>query len=152
MGRIAVEKNIKEFLNLKTSGTKIVVGDGPSLKKIKKNYRDVIFTGFKKGKELAAYFASADVFVFPSLDETFGLVMIEAIACGTPVAAHNVTGPKDVIENGANGFLDTDLQRAIKKCLQLDRKKVCESSKKWKWDACADIFLENLQKINTKKR
>lgn len=147
VGRVAVEKNIEEFLKLKLPGTKVVVGDGPSKLVLEKKYPDVVFVGYKKGVELAKYYASCDVFVFPSLTDTLGVVMIEAIACGTPVAAFNVTGPRDIITNGVNGFKGSDLQKCALKCMKLSRKKSANSASKWSWENTAKIFKNTLERI-----
>ena len=102
------------------------------------------FVGLKKGTELAKYYASADVFVFPSKTDTFGIVIIEAMACGTPVAAYPVTGPIDVIEQNITGFMDENLSVAIDNCLDLGRNAVYQESKKWSWENCWEIFKTNL--------
>ena len=107
-------------------------------------YPDVKFVGVKRGAELAEYYANADVFVFPSCWDTFGIVMIEAMACGTPVAAYPVTGPKDVIDQGVTGYMDYDLKTAIDQCLRLDRVQVEEASLRWSWEECWRIFRDNL--------
>jgi glycosyltransferase involved in cell wall biosynthesis len=121
-----------------------MVGDGPMLETYKKQYPEVIFTGFKTGKSLAEYYANADVFVFPSRWETFGIVMIEAMACGTPVAAFPCDGPKDVIDDGVTGYMDEKLADAVFMCMQLDREEVLEGSQRWTWDNAWKIFKENL--------
>ena len=145
VARVSKEKNLEQFFEMEYPGaTKIMVGDGPMLETYKKQYPDVIFTGFKTGKALAEYYANADVFVFPSRWETFGIVMIEAMACGTPVAAYPCDGPMDVIEQGVTGFMNEDLNNAIDACLQLDRKRVLEGSQRWTWDNAWKIFKENL--------
>jgi glycosyltransferase involved in cell wall biosynthesis len=113
-----------------------------------KNYKDVEFTGFKTGEELASYYQMADVFVFPSTWDTFGIVMIESLACGTPVAAYPVTGPKDVVLSQIDGYLSYDLNYAISCCLKLDRDKVCQSSKRWSWENAWQIFKSNLISLN----
>tara|TARA_B100000446_G_C10548626_1_gene339383 strand:- start:411 stop:764 length:354 start_codon:yes stop_codon:yes gene_type:complete len=105
----AVEKNLAAFLRLPLFGKKVVVGDGPDLEKMREEYPNVLFTGYKKGTELAQFYAMADVFVFPSKTDTFGLVMLEAMACGTPVAAYPVSGPIDIVQEGITGALDEDL-------------------------------------------
>ncbi len=109
MGRVSVEKNIEAFLRLDLAGSKVVVGDGPDLEKLKQQYPEAFFTGFKFGVELSQCVAAADVFVFPSLTDTFGIVLLEAMACGVPVAAYPVTGPIDVVRNGLTSVLDHDL-------------------------------------------
>ena len=138
VGRISHEKNIDDFCSLSVGefSTKVAVGDGPYRKTLEERYPDVIFTGALRGKELADWYRAADCFVFPSTTDTFGVVNIEAIACGTPVAAYPVTGPIDIIENGVSGYLDWDLQSAVKKCLDLPRDLVYNSSKKYSWVEC----------------
>ncbi len=154
VGRVAVEKNIEAFLKTDVPGTKVVVGDGPALKKLQSDYPDVRFLGAKFGAELAAAYAGADVFVFPSKTDTFGLVMIEALACGTPVAAYPVQGPLDVV--GADGTgpfedwhtpiacLDDDLSTAIKGALGCDRTSCTAFARKYDWDIVTDQFLDAL--------
>lgn len=142
-GRVAVEKNLEAFLELNyQTAIKVVVGDGPDRKRLEAKYPDVMFVGYKKGVDLATWMAQADVFVFPSRSDTFGIVMIEAAACGTPIAAYPVTGPKDFVKQGVNGVLDEDLSVAISKALTLDRTE-CSSytMKHYSWDTCADILL-----------
>ena len=150
VSRVSAEKNLQAFFELDYPGaTKIMVGDGPKLAEYKKLYPDVIFTGAKRGAALAHYYQQADVFVFPSRWDTFGLVMIEAMACGTPVAAYPVQGPLDVVEYGVTGFLDIDLKSAVDKCLTLDRNTVYTGSLRWSWQLAWEIFRENL--IDLKK-
>jgi glycosyltransferase involved in cell wall biosynthesis len=145
VARVSKEKNLEQFFEMEYPGaTKIMVGDGPMLETYKKQYPDVIFTGFKTGKSLAEYYANADVFVFPSRWETFGIVMIEAMACGTPVAAFPCDGPKDVIDNGITGYMDENLADAVFMCMQLDRERVLEGSQRWTWDNAWKIFKQNL--------
>jgi len=145
VSRVSKEKNLEEFLKLDYPGyQKIMVGDGPMLEIYKKQYPDVHFTGFKTGTDLAQYYANAEVFVFPSMWETFGIVMIEAMACGTPVAAFPCDGPKDVIEQGVTGFMNDNLPDAIDGCLQLRREGVLKGSQRWSWDNAWKIFKENL--------
>lgn len=140
MGRVAVEKNIEAFLALDLPGSKVVVGDGPDLAQLQARYPDVLFTGAKFGKELAAYVAAADVFVFPSKTDTFGLVLLEAMACGVPVAAYPVTGPADVIENGITGSLDDDLSQAVTKAYNIEPSKCIEFARQNSWLACTQVF------------
>jgi glycosyltransferase involved in cell wall biosynthesis len=121
-----------------------MVGGGPMLEEYKERYTDVIFTGFKTGNSLAEYYANADVFVFPSKWETFGLVMIEAMACGTPVAAYPCQGPLDVVDEGITGCLNDDLKQAVKDALMLDRQRVWEGSNRWTWERAWTIFRDNL--------
>ena len=113
VGRVAVEKNLEAFLSLNLPGTKVVIGDGPQRAALERRYPKVSFLGEKKGRELSAHFAAADVFVFPSLTDTFGVVQLEALACGTPVAAFPVIGPLDVIADHPIGALDTDLRECL---------------------------------------
>lgn len=148
VSRVSREKGIDEFCSIKTTGTKILVGDGPYLTEIKEKYPDVIYPGYKHGKSLEHYYANADVFVFPSKSDTFGIVMLESISCGTPIAAYPVTGPIDVIEEGINGSMNENLQVAIDNCLTLDRKQVEKSSYKFTWQSCTDIFESCLARIH----
>ncbi len=143
VGRVSIEKNIRAFLNLDLEGTKIVVGKGPDLKKLKQEFPNVIFKGEKTNGELASYFASADVFVMPSLTDTFGIVIIEGLQCGTPVAAYPVTGPKDILEGTNGGVLNKDLKVAALEALKLNRDDCKEIAKKYTWENCAKIFLAN---------
>lgn len=147
VGRVAPEKNLETFLDLELPGTKIIVGKGPDLNKLITAYPSVQFVGAKYGEELARYYASADVFVFPSLTDTFGVVNIEAIASGTPVAAYPVTGPKDIIKPGLNGYLDEDLQTAINQALNIDRKPIAKSIPEFTWQGATTQFLANLHPI-----
>jgi glycosyltransferase involved in cell wall biosynthesis len=145
VARVSKEKNLEDFFELEYPGAhKIMVGDGPMLDKYKKQYSDVEFVGFKTGSDLAAYYQMADVFVFPSRWETFGIVMIEAMACGTPVAAYPCQGPEDVVEQGVTGFLEEDLATAVHRCLGLSRDRVLEGSQRWTWDRAWQIFKDNL--------
>ena len=145
VARVSKEKNLEAFFEMNYPGyLKVMVGDGPMLETYKKQYPDVHFTGFKTGEDLARYYANAEVFVFPSRWETFGIVMIEAMACGTPVAAYPCQGPEDVIDQGITGFMEEDLATATHRCLGLDRQQVEEHSQEWSWDNCWNIFKENL--------
>lgn len=121
VGRVSVEKNIEAFLQLELDADKVVVGDGPARAGLERRYPDAHWLGFRTGEALVREYALADAFVFPSRTDTFGLVMLEANACGTPVAAFPVTGPKDVVENGVNGILDEDLERAVRRALLVSR-------------------------------
>lgn len=147
VGRVSVEKNLEAFFELQRFERfrKVVVGDGPMMQTYKEKYPDVMFIGAKTGTELAKWFADADVFVFPSKWDTFGVVMIEANACGTPIAGYPVTGPKDFVINGVNGWLDNDLAVAVKQALTVDRvscRKHVEEN--YTWEKCADIFEQTL--------
>lgn len=145
MGRVAVEKNIEAFLNLDLPGTKYIVGDGPDLPELKKKYPETRFTGFKFGVELASYLAAADVFVFPSLSDTYGLVMLEAMACGIPVAAFPVTGPIDVIIQDKTGVCDDNLKEAILSARMLNAEDCVEFAENNSWGNCAEVFLSYLE-------
>lgn len=144
VGRVAVEKNLPAFLSLDLPGTKVVVGDGPARKELEKRFPDAVFAGMKQGLELASYYQRADVFVFPSRTDTFGLVLAEAMACGTPVAAYPVRGPIDVVTDDAAGVLDEDLQAAAMRALELDRGKVRRFAERYSWEACSRQFVEHL--------
>ncbi len=147
VGRVAVEKNIEAFLQQDLPGTKVVVGDGPQLASLQRAYPDVHFAGAKFGEELATYFACSDVFVFPSLTDTFGLVILEAMASGLPVAAFDAPGPKDIIPGSQAGFIDSDLAKAATACLDLDPLTVRAYAEKYSWRACAEAFIENLETL-----
>ncbi len=121
LGRVAVEKNIEAFLDLELPGSKVVIGDGPDRERLAFDHPDCLFSGYRFGPELARYLAGGDVFVFPSRTDTFGLVMLEAMACGLPVAALPVDGPIDVVRQGETGVLDDDLGAACRAALNLDR-------------------------------
>lgn len=141
VGRVSIEKNLDEFCQLDIPGTrKVMVGDGPLLPILREKYPDVEFVGMKKGMDLAEYYHNASVFVFTSKNDTFGIVNIEAISCGTPVAAYDVTGPKDIIENGVTGHVSDDLKQSIQECLKIDRETVSAASAKWTWEECYEQF------------
>jgi glycosyltransferase involved in cell wall biosynthesis len=144
MGRVAVEKNIDAFLNLDLPGSKYVVGDGPDLEEFRSRYPDVKFVGQKSGPELTAYLAASDVFVFPSLTDTFGLVLLEAMACGVPVAAFPVTGPIDVVQQGKTGILHQDLRQAALAALQLDPADCIAYAKQHSWRSWTERFVSLL--------
>jgi glycosyltransferase involved in cell wall biosynthesis len=140
VGRIAVEKNIQAFLDLDVPGAKVVVGDGPMIDQLRRRHPDVRFVGVKHGEELTRYYNAADVFVFPSKTDTFGLVMLEALACGTPVAAYPVMGPKDVITDPRAGRLDNDLKAAVEAALALNRDDCRAFAETFSWEECARLF------------
>lgn len=144
VGRIAVEKSIEDFLSMPWHGSKVVVGAGPALEALKKSYPDVIFTGKKSGKELADHYRSADLFVFPSRTDTFGLVLIEALACGLPVAAYPVTGPVDIITEDFLGVLDPDLGKAAAQAvLRPDAaRRHAHVRQHYSWRTAAEQFLD----------
>lgn len=149
VGRVAVEKNIEAFARLDLPGTKVVVGDGPQREELEERYPEVVFAGAKFGEELARYFAFADVFCFPSLTDTFGLVILEAMAAGTPVAGFSAPGPIDIIPGSGAGVLApgrTDgLKEACLECLKLDRAAVRRFAEGYSWKSCAEEFVKNLQ-------
>ncbi|MCB0379343.1 MAG: glycosyltransferase family 1 protein [Bdellovibrionales bacterium] len=144
VGRVAVEKNLEAFLEMDIDSIKIVVGDGPQLQQLKLRYPEVIFTGAKFGDELVSYYAQADAFVFPSRTDTFGLVMLEALACGTPVAAFPTEGPLDVIQSREVGCLDRDLKKATMRALGKSRSKCRRYAEQFSWDHCTKQFLDHL--------
>jgi glycosyltransferase involved in cell wall biosynthesis len=153
VGRVAVEKNIHAFLDCGVEGTKVVVGDGPALAALKARYPRVAFIGVRHKAELAAAYAAADVFVFPSRTDTFGLVNIEALACGVPVAAYPVRGPLDIIGRGGRGMhggsrrigaLDEDLGAAIARALSADRVAAAAEARHYGWERCTGRFLDGL--------
>lgn len=144
LGRVAVEKNVRAFLNLDLPGTKVVIGDGPDRPVLESCYPSAFFLGFKFGVELAQALSSADVFVFPSRTDTFGLVMLEAMACGTPVAAYPVTGPIDVVAPGVTGVLDDDLGKAAIAALALDRDGCRRGASTWTWERASAQFFGHL--------
>lgn len=143
VGRVSVEKNIKAFLDLDLPGSKVVVGDGPQLASLRKEYPEAYFTGAKSGEDLARHFASADIFVFPSLTDTFGLVLLEALACGIPVAAYPVMGPRDVIGDSGTGVLSEDLRQAALDALQIPAERCRAWALKYSWASCTRQFLDN---------
>jgi glycosyltransferase involved in cell wall biosynthesis len=147
MGRVAVEKNIDAFLRLDVPGTKLIIGNGPARAALSERHPEALFIGYRFGDELAAMLSAADVFVFPSLTDTFGLAMIEALACAVPVAAFPVPGPIDVIEQGVTGVLNEDLAAAIRGALLLDRQVCAERAKAFTWEAATEQFLDGLEPI-----
>ncbi len=147
-GRVAIEKNIQAFLKLDLPGTKYVVGDGPQLEQLRAEYPDVRFVGAKFGEDLARHYAAADVFVFPSLTDTFGLVLLEALASGVPVAAYPVTGPRDVLNGAPVGVLDKDLGAAVKQALRVDPDQCRDHALKFSWRQSAEQFLGNLAPLH----
>jgi glycosyltransferase involved in cell wall biosynthesis len=144
MGRVAPEKNLEAFLKLDLPGTKYIVGDGPAKKSLEKKYPKAVFTGYKFGAELSQHLAAADVFVFPSLTDTLGLVMLEANACGVPVATFPSQASEAVVREGENGCVSADLKEACLKALTLSRAKCREDALLMGWQQPADMFLANL--------
>jgi len=146
VGRVAVEKNIEAFLDTTEPGTKVVVGDGPAREALEARYPGALFLGALSGRALAGAYAGADILVFPSRTDTFGLVMIEALACGTPVAAYPVTGPVDILDDRV-GALDADLNAAIRRALTRDRAVCAAHGARFTWTASASEFLEALAPV-----
>ena len=144
VGRVSKEKNIEAFLNIETTHEKVVVGDGPYRQMLQKKFPRVKFVGCKTGPELAAWYRNASVFVFPSMTDTFGIVVIEALFCGVPVAAYPVTGPLDIVEEGITGSLDHDLKKAIDKALQINRENCTKNAEKYTWRNVAKQFISSL--------
>jgi glycosyltransferase involved in cell wall biosynthesis len=144
VGRVAIEKNIDAFLSMPWSGSKIVVGDGPERARLQRQYPNAAFAGYQFGENLAKHLAAADVMVFPSRTDTFGLVNLEAMACGVPVAAYPVTGPIDVIEDGVTGALDVDLAAAALRALKVDPAACRARALKSGWDMSSREFENNL--------
>jgi glycosyltransferase involved in cell wall biosynthesis len=146
VGRVAVEKNLRAFLKLDLPGSKLVVGDGPQRRELEAEFPEVHFAGARHGAELAKAYAGADVFVFPSKTDTFGLVVLEALASGLPVSAYPVTGPKDILAEAdvPVGALDEDLRKACLKALEIDRTACRPFAETYSWRACAERFLDNL--------
>lgn len=151
VGRISKEKNLKKFCKLSKDSRYncILIGDGPYRKKLEKKYPKVSFIGKVPNDKLYEWYQSVDVFFFPSLFDTFGIVMLEAIACGLPVVAYDITGPRTLIQKGINGYIiknDNQIHKAIRKCLRLDRQKISESVKDYTWENVTYIFISNLSK------
>lgn len=153
VGRVAVEKNIEAFLNCPLEGSKVVVGGGPALPALKARYPGILFLGPRHGAELASAYTAADVFVFPSRTDTFGLVNIEALACGLPVAAYPVPGPADILGADGRGMhdgparigaLSEDLAEAIALALTADRRAAAIEATHYGWDRCTSLFLVGL--------
>jgi glycosyltransferase involved in cell wall biosynthesis len=144
VGRVAVEKNLEAFLDLDLPGTKVIVGDGPARAGLARKYPQAVFLGACHGEELAQIYAAADVFVFPSKTDTFGLVLLEALASGVPVAAFPVTGPRDVLGSAEVGVLNDDLSFACMAALQVSRQACLEFAARHTWEASARAFIENM--------
>ncbi|MBO0903860.1 glycosyltransferase family 4 protein [Jiella sonneratiae] len=143
VSRLAPEKNLEGFLDLPLPGSKLVVGDGPAMAGLVARYPAVHFAGLQTGEALARYYSSADVFVFPSKTDTFGNVLIEALACGVPLAAFPEPGPLDVIADSGAGVISEDLAEACLGALAIDRETAFRRSLAYNWDACAEIFLDH---------
>ncbi|EME71634.1 glycosyltransferase [Paramagnetospirillum caucaseum] len=149
VGRVAVEKNIEAFLTLDLPGSKAVVGDGPQLDEMKRRFPAIHFAGPRLAEDLARHYAAADVFVFPSRTDTFGLVLLEALASGLPVAAYPVPGPNDVIGGSPSGALDGDLGRAALAARAIDPALCRAHAMTFSWEACTLQFLDNLRPFET---
>jgi len=145
VGRIAVEKNLDAFLDLDLPGSKLVVGGGPQMGELARRHPRVRFAGPRQGEDLARHYAAADVFVFPSRTDTFGLVLLEALASGLPVAAYPVPGPLDVIDGAGVGFLDEDLASAAHRALAIPSQRCRDYALNFSWRHSAEQFLTNLQ-------
>ncbi len=144
LGRVAVEKNIEAFLSLDLPGKKRVIGDGPARGMLSRKYPDTDFAGYKTGQDLVDLLRRGDVMVFPSLTDTFGVVMLEAMATGLPVAAFPVTGPSEIVKNGINGYLDNDLQQAAIRALDVKPATCRDFAMNYTWESCSRQFLSNL--------
>lgn len=149
-GRLAVEKNLGAFLSLDLPGSKVVVGDGPARQALEARFPQAHFTGALHGEALAAAYSSADVFVFPSLTDTFGIVLLEAMASGLPVAGFPVAGPIDVVGESGAGVLDTDLRKAALAALDIPREKARAHALTFSWEACARQFIDNVQSAHAR--
>jgi glycosyltransferase involved in cell wall biosynthesis len=147
VGRVAVEKNLEAFLDLDLPGTKVIVGDGPARSALERNYPQAVFLGARQGEALAEAYAAADVFVFPSRTDTFGLVLLEALASGLPVAAFPVTGPRDVIGTAPVGALNDDLRAACLSALSISSQACLAFAAEHTWEASARAFVENIKQV-----
>lgn len=152
VGRVAIEKSLDDFLSLPLPGTKVVVGDGPAREDLQRRYPDALWRGFRYGDDLAAHFASADCFVFPSRTETFGNVILEALAAGVPVASVPAPGPIDLIEEGVNGAIDDDLHMACLRAVRCSREDARASTRQYTFRACHDVFRDNLVRCRDGER
>lgn len=148
VGRVSHEKGIDDFLKLKTTGTRLVVGDGPARAALERKHPDAVFLGYRTGEPLGEVYSAADLFVFPSRTDTFGIVVIEALASGLPVAAYPVTGPMDIVTRAELGALDWDLGAAVRRALDEGKPGKCaEEGSRYTWESCTEQFLENLVAI-----
>lgn len=147
VGRVAVEKNLDAFLSLRLPGSKVVVGDGPARADLQRAYPDVTFLGTREGEDLASIYASSDVFVFPSLTDTFGIVLLEAAASGLPVAGFPVQGPRDVFAESGAAVLDEDLRKAALAALRIPREACLELASRYSWQSSADQFYGHIRRI-----
>jgi glycosyltransferase involved in cell wall biosynthesis len=149
VGRVAIEKNVEAFLKLDLPGSKWVAGEGPQLAELKSRYPEVNYLGVLSQAELAKVYAAADVFVFPSRTDTFGLVLLEALACGLPVAAYPVTGPLDVLADGGAGVMHEDLREACLDALKIDRAHARAWAERFSWRAASEQFASHLRPLST---
>ncbi|HEX7749302.1 MAG TPA: glycosyltransferase family 1 protein [Bordetella sp.] len=147
VGRVAIEKNVEAFLELDLPGSKWIAGTGPIVEKLKAQYPDANYLGVLSQAELAKVYAAADVFVFPSRTDTFGLVLLEALACGTPVAAYPVTGPVDVLSGGAAGAMNDDLRQACLDALKIERRAARAWAERFSWRAASEQFASHLRPL-----
>ena len=147
VGRVAIEKNVEAFLKLDLPGSKWVAGEGPALAELKSRYPEANYLGVLSQSELAKVYAAADVFVFPSRTDTFGLVLLEALACGTPVAAYPVTGPIDVLGDGDAGAMNEDLREACLDALKIDRARARAWAERFSWQAASEQFAAHLKPL-----
>ena len=148
VGRVSVEKNIEAMLDLDLPGTKLIIGDGPQRSHLESRYPEAVFVGFQDGDALAQYYSELDVLVFASRFETFGLVVLEALACGTPVAAFPVHGPIDIIGGADVGVLDDDLRQAALGCLDISRERCVEFAQAFSWRRATEQFLSHLTTVH----
>ncbi|OPF92618.1 GDP-mannose-dependent alpha-mannosyltransferase [Rhodopseudomonas palustris] len=148
VGRVAVEKNLEAFLSLDLPGSKVVVGDGPARAALERDFPNAVFLGAKQGEALAKVYSAADVFVFPSKTDTYGLVLLEALASGVPVAAFPVTGPRDVIGDSPVGVLSEDLRAACLGALEISREACLEFAADHTWEASAHAFIDNVRRVS----
>jgi glycosyltransferase involved in cell wall biosynthesis len=149
VGRVAVEKNLEAFLDLDLPGSKVIVGDGPARASLERKYPKAVFLGARRGEALAQAYAGADVFAFPSKTDTFGLVLLEALASGLPIAAFPVTGPRDVIGTAPVGVLDDDLRAACLAALRISPQACLEFAAKHTWEASARAFVGTISEVHT---
>ena len=148
VGRVSREKNLDDFLRVKTAGTKVVAGDGPARVQLQRRYPEAMFLGYRHDAALGELYAAADLFVFPSRTDTFGIAMIEALASGLPVAAYPVTGPVDIVTSEKQGALDDDLAVAVQQALRTGDPAACAAEgRKYTWEVCTRQFVQNLVTI-----
>jgi glycosyltransferase involved in cell wall biosynthesis len=147
VGRVSKEKGLDDLVQFQEDYDLIIVGDGPYRNELEQKLPNAKFLGYLHGQELVDQYALADVFVFPSVTDTFGVVIIEALAQGCPVAAYPVAGPIDIIKNGVTGYLDNNLAQSVRNCLALNNDRVKQASQKWTWSECWRIFKKNLVSV-----